>query len=304
MMKKSFKLNRYKLLKVIVCFFSVICLSFGSLVVFADSSNPTVYYANISQPQLTGNDCYLEIVTANDWRLVIYVRAVFSSESDSEYIYRSDISFNAIIEDGYLKIFTSDYGLQNVIYGWYYDLNWGSVGNLGSIDSSGSYPDYVRLYLGNSGDIICIHAYNCSFSSDSTLSTLSSDFVFSYGMDTVFNNKIDSIISALEQNKSSAEKNTYSGTTSEQNQAQSDLQSSEDKIYEDTAEYRDSTISVFKNFKIVDSIANGMLAVTSLFNVVTVRLSIASPLLQFSLAIGLGAFLLGVSSIVFKLFKK
>lgn len=153
------------------------------------------------------------------------------------------------------------------------------------------------LYLGNSGAVTGIHGYNCNTSSLTGISS-GSNFVFSYGVDTTFKSQIDKVIGLLEQGKSSAESNIYSGTTSEQKQTQEEASAAEKKIYDDTAEYRDSTISIFKNFSVVGDIGNGMLSVTRLFDSLTSHLSFASPLLQFSLAIGLGAFVLGLTSLI------
>ena len=291
-MIQPLKLNRGKLFKLFVCLLSVLCLSFGTLVIYADSSNPVVYPANISQPQLSGYDCYLEVVTANGWKLVVYVKAVFSStslvpdiSSTSFFCYSSGNEFRIKSQN------TSGYPIS--YYGWYYDCNWNSVGGLEISNIAGE--KYCWLYLGNSGAITGIHGYNCNTFSFELSS--GSNFVFSYGIDTTFKSQIDKVIGLLEQGKSSAESNIYSGTTSEQQQTQQEASAAEKKIYDDTAEYRDSTISVFKNFRIVGDIANGMLSVTRLFDNLASRLSLASPLLQFSLAIGLGAFVLGLTSL-------
>lgn len=292
-MIQPLKLNRGKLFKLFVCLLSVLCLSFGTLVIYADSSNPVVYPANISQPQLSGNDCYLEVVTANGWKLVVYVKAVFSSTTS---VSNTSTSFYCYSSENEFRIVSYDASSTSIsYYGWYYDCNWNSVGML-KTSNIGGLVDYCWLYLGNSGAITGIHGYNCN-TSDFELSS-GSNFVFSYGIDTTFKSQIDKVIGLLEQGKSSAESNIYSGTTSEQQQTQKEASAAEKKIYDDTAEYRDSTISVFKNFRIVGDIANGMLSVTRLFDNLASRLSLASPLLQFSLAIGLGAFVLGLTSLL------
>lgn len=295
------------------------------------ASAQTVYPASISQPQLTGNDCYLEVVTANDWRMVLYVSLTQLPLSNTP---DNGITFSARVSNNTLVITPRAYSSSQVytsMNGFFYDVRWNSVGPLGSSDGT---PPSASLWLGNSGAITEIHGYNCDVSG---ITGVSADFVFSYGMDTTFNNLLTSInslaqqgvnnlssissslvsiynqnrsffgsvnmeqiLQAIKDNKSSAEKQEYSGVTTDQKQAQSDLYSAENKINADTAEARTTTINIFKSFSIVGDIAKGMLAVTNLFNVLTGDLVFAPALLNFSLAIGAGAFLLGLSAIVLK----
>lgn len=295
------------------------------------ASAQTVYQASISQPQLTGNDCYLEIVTANDWHLVIYVSRV-DTFSSSEGSNNGDSSFYAQVNGNYLEISPNSYLSSDVgftsCWGYFYDLKWNSVSNMDKDSNSRT----LKLGLYNSGAIKKIHAYNCDASS---ITGTSNDFVFSYGMDTTFNNLLTSIkntchstnvnvqdiskkladlfninksffssvnmqqiLKAIQDNKSSAENNEYSGATTEQKKAQSDLDTSEKKISDDTAEARSTTINIFKNFSVVGDISKGLLSVTALFNDLCIRFSPSAGLLNFSLALGIGAFLLGVSAYV------
>ena len=174
----------------------------------------------------------------------------------------------------------------------------------------------ASLWLGGSSVVTGIHGYNVDVSTvpvaDSTVG-----FVFDYGTDSFvidklnkindylyssdarlsdINSKLDRIIAAIEANKSSAEKNDYSGPSSDQKQSQSDLNSAEASINADTATARTDTINLFKNFTLPGSILKGMLSVTSLFNALCARLSFAPIILNFSLAVGAAAFLLGLSA--------
>lgn len=325
--KLFFVRNYYRFIRFLISFSVVSVFIFG---VFSVSAQE-VYQASISQPQLTGNDCYLEVVTANDWRLVIYVSRV-DTFSSSEGSSNGDSSFYAQVNANYLEISPNSYLSSDVgstsCWGYFYDLKWNSVSNL----SKSSNSRTLRLGLGNSGAIKKIHAYNCDVSS---ITGTSNDFVFSYGMDTTFNNLLTSIkntcrstnanvqdiskkladlfninksffssvnmqqiLKAIQDNKSSAENNEYSGATTEQKKAQSDLDTSEKKISDDTAEARATTINIFKNFSVVGDISKGLLSVTALFNDLCLRFSPSAGLLNFSLALGIGAFLLGVSAYV------
>lgn len=328
--KLFFIRNYQRFIRFLISFSVISVFIFGVFSVSAASS-PTVYSASISQPQLTGNDCYLEVVTANDWRLVIYVSRVDTFSSSNGSI-NGDSSFYAQVNGGYLEISPNSYLSSDVgstsCWGYFYDLKWNSVSNMVKASNSRT----LKLGLSNSGAIKKIHAYNCDVSS---ITGTSNDFVFSYGMDTTFNNLLTSIyntcrstnlnvqdistklanlfninraffanvdmsqiLKAIQDNKSSAENNEYSGATTEQKKAQSDLDTSEKKISDDTAEARTTTINIFKNFSVVGDISKGLLSVTALFNDLCLRFSPSAGLLNFSLALGIGAFLLGVSAYV------
>ena len=319
--------NYQRFIRFLISLFVVSVFIFGAF----SASAHEVFQASISQPQLTGNDCYLEIVTANDWRLVIYIsrQDIFSGSNGS---INGDSSFYAQVNGNYLEISPNSYLASDVgstsCWGYFYDLKWNSVSNL----AKGSNSHTLRLGLGNSGAIKKIHGYNCNVTS---ITGTSNDFVFSYGMDTTFNNLLISIkntcsstnlnvqdistklanlfninrtffnsvnmaqiLQAIQENKSSAEKNEYSGATTEQKKAQSDLDASEKKISDDTAEARATTINIFKNFSVVGDISKGLLSVTALFNDLCLCFSPSAGLLNFSLALGIGAFLLGVSAYV------
>lgn len=325
--KLFFIRNYHRFIRFLISLSVISILAFGAFSVSAAPA-PTVYSASISQPQLTGNDCYLEVVTANGWKMVVYVTLAPSHSSNNV----SNAAFTAFVSDNNLFI-TSLTGLPSdrQLYGYVYDVSFGSVGNLAHVET-GNPNDSLYLWLGNSGAITGIHGYNCDVTD---ISVTSSQFVFSYGVDTSFINflsaisssvssgvgklsdisstlvnlynqnkaffgstNMDQILKAIQDNKSSAEKNEYSGATSDQKKAQSDLDTSEKKISDDTAEARASTINIFKNFSVVGDISKGLLSVTNLFNDLCLRFSPSAGLLNFSLALGIGAFLLGVSAYV------
>ena len=108
---------------------------------------------------------------------------------------------------------------------------------------------------------------------------------------------MDQILKAIQDNKSSAEKNVYSGATDEQKQAQTNLDAADKKISDDTADARDSTINIFKNFTLPGDIMKGLLCVTNIFNSLCSGLPFAPIILNFSLAIGAAAFLLGLTAV-------
>lgn len=330
---KYFFIRQYaKIIRFLITFSSVIALIFAQTI-----STSAVTYINClyAPPTLTGNNCYAEIVTSNNWHWLVYVE-VTSLNTPSVV---GEVAFRAFIGDtNYLRI-SADVGSvpsAYIVHGYYVDMD---SGNMVMFET---YNDTtVQAWIKSAGTITGFHGYNCRAG---ILSATQNDFVVNYGTDISFRNSLlsiqsyipsisqsaysakdslldikknivdmfnaqkaffgstnmDQILKAIQDNKSSAEKEQYSGASAEHKQAQSDLDSAENKINSDTAEARSSTINIFKSFTIVGDIAKGMLAVTNLFNVFTGDLVFAPALLNFSLAIGAGAFLLGLSAIILK----
>lgn len=324
--KLFFIRNYHRFIRFLISLSVISVLAFGAFSASAAPA-PTVYSASISQPQLTGNDCYLEVVSANGWKMVIYVSLAPSPSSNNV----SDVAFSAYVSDNNLHIGPlSALPSDRQLYGYMYDVSFGTVSSLAHVET-GNPNDSLYLYLGNSGAITGIHGYNCDVNG---INVTNSNFVFSYGVDTSFytflsaisssvnsgvgklseisstlvtlynQNKaffgttnMEQILKAIQDNKSSAEKNEYSGATDDQKKAQSDLDTSEKKISDDTAEARASTINIFKNFTLPGDIMKGLLCVTNIFNSLCAGVPFAPIVLNFSLAIGAAAFLLGLTAV-------
>ncbi len=317
----------------------LISLSAVSALVFSQafSASAIEYYDCVyAKPQLTGMNCYLEIVFSSTWKWLVV--AQLDAYSDATYI--SDIGFQAYVSGENLCIKpTTSIPPSFQLSAFRVDMSSGVMTAFShtEVDSS---RDVLQTWIGKAGTIVGIHGYNCDVTSISTATK--NNFSIRYGSDTFFSaylgyinqylssidssnkniksvldtinvslvnifnqNKaffgstnMDMILKAIQDNKSSAEKKQYSGATSEQKQAQSDLASSEKKISDETAEARSTTINIFKNFSIVGDISKGLLCVTNLFNDLCLHFSPSAGLLNFSLALGIGAFLLGVSAYV------
>lgn len=330
---KYFFIRQYaKIIRFLITFSSVIALIFAQTF---SASAVTYIDCVYAPPTLTGNNCYAEIVTSNNWHWLVYVE-VTSLNSPSVV---GEVSFRAFIGDtNYLRISADVSSVPSayIMHGYYVDM---ASGNMVMFETYNSTT--VQTWIKSAGTITGFHGYNCRVGIPSATKN---DFVVNYGTDISLRNSLnsiavyvsqtninvssiksvlntintnivnlfnqnraffgstnmDEILKAIKDNKSSAEKEQYSGASAEHKQAQSDLDSAENKINSDTAEARSSTINIFKSFTIVGDIAKGMLAVTNLFNVFTGDLVFAPALLNFSLAIGAGAFLLGLSAIILK----
>lgn len=309
---KLFLIRNYqRIIRFLISFSVISCLSCFVLTTSAGSVVDHRFYC--SKPDITNNSCLIELVRADGKAFCIYVCAY---KNDGSTI--GDIAFYASVVDGQLQIRPSSALLDSIsAYGVYWD-NYGKMDTCTNVSIKGA-----SLWLGGSSVVTGIHGYNVDVSTvsvaDSTVG-----FVFDYGTDSFvidklnkindylyssdarlsdINSKLDRIIAAIEANKSSAEKDTYSSTPDSVKQSQSDLDAADKKLTEDTASARASTINVLSNFRIVGDIATGLLAVTNLFNVMAADIPFAGPLLNFSLFVGGIAFLLGVSVILFNHFK-
>lgn len=309
--------------------------AFSALIIGQAFTSSAITYIDCvySPPVLTGNNCYAEIVTSNNWHWLVYVE-VTSLNSPSVV---GDVAFRAFIGDtNYLRI-SADVGSvpsAYIMHGYYVDM---SSGNMVMFETFNSTT--VQTWIKSAGTITGFHGYNCR----SGLPTATqNDFVVNYGNDIALRNALlsiqsyipsisqsaysaknslldikknivdmfnaqksffgstnmDQILKAIQDNKSSAEQNIYSGATDDQKKVQSDLESADSKLQNDTASARDSTISIFKYFSVAGDISKGLLAVTSLFNELCLAFTPSAALLNFSLAVGLAAFLLGLTALI------
>lgn len=306
---KLFLIRNYqRIIRFLISFSVIGCLLGAVLTASAGSVVDHRFYC--SKPDITNNSCLIELVRADGKAFCIYVCAY---KSDGSSI--GDVAFYASVVDGALQIRPSSALLDSIsAYGVYWD-NYGKMDTCTNVSIKGA-----SLWLGGSSVVTGIHGYNVDVSTvsvaDSTVG-----FVFDYGTDSFvidklnkindylyssdarlsdINSKLDRIIAAIEANKSSAEKSDYNGVSADQKTAQSDLDKAEASINADTATARTDTINLFKTFSIVGDIAKGMLAVTNIFNILTGDLVFAPALLNFALAVGAAAFLLGLSAIILK----
>lgn len=304
---KFFLIRNYQRIIRFLISFSVVGCFLGS-VLTGSAGSVVDHRFYCSKPDITNNSCFIELVRADGKAFCIYVCAY---KNDGSTI--GDIAFYASVVDGKLEIRPGSALLDSIsAYGVYWD-NYGKMDTCTNVSIKGA-----SLWLGGSSVVTGIHGYNVDVSTVPVVDS-SVGFVFDYGTDSFvidklnkmndylyssdarlsdINSKLDRIIAAVEANKSSAEKNEYSGPTTEQKQSQSDLDSAEASINSDTASARASTIDVLKNFTVPGDIMKGLLSVTNLFNSLCANIPFAPIVLNFSLAIGAAAFLLGLTAVI------
>ena len=310
--KLFFVRNYRRLLRLAAVFSSSLLLVFGVLSVSAVSPR---YVFRCSRPYISNNNCLYEMSFNDGSYFLFYGVALTSDGSPVRFdssVTGSTITFEAINNTNIT--FCVFYLIDS--NGSIYPLTQGAQGYTflyetpAAVSIVNCYNCYFPYWKSNSDGIFVYGSDNLVCDYLSNLNTLLSQLkdVESSKLQAIIDTinygaanqqaKLDAIIKAIQDNKSSAEKNQYSGATTEQKKAQSDLDSADKKISDDTAEARTTTINIFKNFSVVGDISKGLLSVTALFNDLCLRFSPSAGLLNFSLALGIGAFLLGVSAYV------
>lgn len=326
--KLFFVRNYLRFIRFLISFSVISVFIFG---VFSVSAAETSYFF-FSQPQVTDCSCYWEIVRSDGYCFVVYGVASTKPNDFVATLSNGKIFFEASgvseaeqafyimdLWSGGSLITTRDNGI------YYFDLGSYTVGAIyahNAYNKGFSAPTWDKVFLYGQ-DLQVTDKFNevltilAQLKSSGATAAQIQQVITSIGnldnhtndnlqlilsaitaQTKMQNEKLDAILQAIKDNKSSAEKNEYSGATSEQKKAQSDLDSADKKISDDTAEARTTTINIFKNFSVVGDISKGLLSVTALFNDLCLRFSPSAGLLNFSLALGIGAFLLGVSAYV------
>lgn len=292
-------------------FFILIVLAFiFVLFSFPVSAAGTTYYFNCNRPMLTGADCYVEGVSSNGTPFIVYCKTWVNNSVDSTTL---NVRFEADVRDDILYItpIPTSYSTGNGTFaisckGIYYDAN-GYIGTCGNSGSS------VTVTLKNIGSISQFIGYNC----DTTSITTNGNFIFAYGNDYNINSKLDSIISAIRAGQqeqtnqiiANQDKNTEeikNGWDQEENidtSTTDDYAAKDKELQAATNQGRSEAVSVFNSFGSLfqgdGHLYKGLLSVSAIFTQF-MQLDWLSSLLNFSLAIGIFAFVIGTGSEIFK----
>lgn len=329
---KYFFIRQYsKIIRFLITFSSVIALIFAqSFSVGALRYIDCVY----SQPQLTGKNCYLEIVTSKNWQWLVVVQLdAFSDAADI-----SDVGFSASIVDNFLLVSTtSSIPSSMLLSGFRVDMVSGDMTAFEHVEA-GNRNDSMKTWIGSAGTITGIHGYNCTVTSITTATK--NDFVVSYGSDISFrsylrsissyvssismdvasiktavntintnlvnifnqdkaffgNTNMDEILQAIKDNKSSAENNAY---TSPDTSNASQYESAESQLMDTTASGRSSAVDTMKGIGgILDNHVGKSLLATSKLMSEFLGIDWLGDIVHFALVCGLFAFVLGISVMI------
>lgn len=325
--KLFFVRNYQRFIRFLISFSAVSALVFG--LAFSASASES-YYFFFSQPQVTDTSCYFEIVRSDGYCCVVYGFAGATPREFIATLSNGRIYFDAEgIDEAYKGFYLLDRWTGGTLLPrnnglYYFDLAGYGVGAIYAHNAyikGFSAPTLNRVFLYgqdlqvNDNFTAVISLLNQLKSSGATGAQIQQVITSIGNLDNHINGnlklileaiknqtstqnaKLDEILQAIRDNKSSAEKEQYSGASAEHKQAQSDLDASDKKITEDTAEARASTINIFKNFTLPGDIMKGLLCVTNIFNSLCAGIPFAPIILNFSLAIGAAAFLLGLTAV-------
>lgn len=326
---KYFFIRQYsKIIRFLITFSSVIALIFSQTI-----STSAVTYINCvyAPPTLTGNNCYAEIVTSNNWHWLVYVE-VTSLNTPSVV---GEVAFRAFIGDtNYLRI-SADVGSvpsAYIMHGYYVDMD---SGNMVMFET---YNDTtVQTWIKSAGTITGFHGYNCRAGIPSATQN---DFVVNYGNDIALRNALlsiqsyipsisqsaysaknslldikknivdmfnaqksffgstnmDQILKAIRDNKSSAENNEY---TSPDTSNASQYESAESQLMDSTASGRSSAVDTMKGIGgILDNHVGKSLLATSKLMSEFLGIDWLGDIVHFALVCGLFAFVLGISVMI------
>lgn len=178
--------------KIIIAFIVVLssfCISLSAV------TPATAYYCYFQKPQLNGKNFYLEITTSNNWQVLVVGEAYAFGSGAS-----MSMTFNAQLRGNVLFIFSNEQNLfvdgsdaPIMLSGYYVDLrgNWSGSIPFSNSSTDGRYG--LNIGLNNMGSITGIHGYNCEIRFDDG----NVNFVFTYGYDTVLNDKLNIINTLL-----------------------------------------------------------------------------------------------------------
>lgn len=214
--------------------FSVFCIpAFAAVVNFS---------CIVAQPQLTGNNCYLEIVTSYGWHWLVVAQVSARDEGANA----GDVSFYARSDENYLYIgVTGD--LSNLttaplyLSATYTDM---SSGQTVSFSNYGSTAREVRVWMKSDNKVVGAHGYNCSVS---RLGNLQNNFIVKYAADTLAYSILYQILTQLQNSASSTETAVDNANKKAEEREKQETQTSGDNATNDSTSAMPSVDEGFAN---------------------------------------------------------
>jgi hypothetical protein len=213
-----------------------------SLSVFCiPASAISTIYCITSQPQLTGNNCYVEVVSSNNWRWLLYagVNSLTGSPDIKNFTFRCYADSQYIYIDSEREV-PGTYSLS----GYYIDMVSGKAVSLEPYLKTGTQSYGLRIWAKSFGSVSGIHGYNCDVTA---FSNANSDFVVNYGSREITYEQLNEIISALNNSSANTEKAVDNANKKSEEREKQETQSSGDKATNDTNSAMPSVDSGFSN---------------------------------------------------------
>ena len=182
--------------KIIICFLGACLVAVSGLTAFAQQ----VIYVNMAKPQISDNLYYIELYMTQprtgEYQGVMGVYVINNNPSNSTVF--------VLTGDNTAQIKST-----SVLYGYWTDLvwnTWSTVTGSGSVDSSGN----SILSLWFNPDIFRISAVRTYGAIRNGSGMTTGDYTISYGEDKVISQRLDSIISILQQQNGNTDRITAS----------------------------------------------------------------------------------------------
>ena len=213
-----------------------------SLTVFCiHASAISTIYCVTSQPQLTGNNCYIEVISSNNWRWLIYagVNSLTGSPDLKNFTFRCYADSEYIYIDSEREV-PGTYSLS----GYYIDMVSGKAVNLETYFKTGTQSYGLRIWAKSFGSVTGIHGYNCDVTA---FSNAHADFVVNYGSREITYEQLNQIIAALNNSSASTESAVDNANKKSEEREKNEAQTSGDKASNDTSSAMPSVDEGFAN---------------------------------------------------------
>lgn len=216
-----------------------ILLSFAVFCIPA-SAISTIYCVT-AQPQLTGNNCYIEVISSNNWRWLLYagVNSLTGTPDIKNFTFRCYTDSQYIYIDSEREV-PGTYSLS----GYYIDMVSGKAVSLEPYLKTGSQSYGLRIWAKSFGSVTGIHGYNCDVT---TFSNAHADFVVNYGSQEITYEQLNQIIAALNNSSASIETAVDNANKNAEEREKQETQSSGDNAINDSNNAMPSVDSGFSN---------------------------------------------------------
>lgn len=213
-----------------------------SLSVFCvPASAISTIYCVTAQPQLTGNNCYIEVISSNNWRWLMYagVNSLTGSPDIKNFTFRCYADSQYIYIDSEREV-PDTYSLS----GYYIDMVSGKAVSLEPYFKTATQSYGLRIWAKSFGVVTGIHGYNCDVTA---FSNAHADFVVNYGSHEITYEQLNQIISALNNSSANIESAVDNANKKAEEREKQEAQISGDNATNDSNSAMPSVDSGFSN---------------------------------------------------------
>lgn len=195
----------------------------------------------VAQPQLTGNNCYLEVISSNNWRWLIYagVNSLTGTPDIKNFTFRFYVEGDYF----YLKSEREVPGTYS-FSGYYIDMVSGKFVSLEPYFMQSSQSYCLRVWAKSFGAVTGIHGYNCDVTA---FKNPNADFVVNYGSQQLTYEQLNQIIASLNNSSANTETAVDNANKKAEEREKQETQTSGDNASNDTTSAMPSVDEGFAN---------------------------------------------------------